>query len=131
MSFPVGTTIGFEIYTFRSGEFTLQGDGGFMNVSSFTSPFLSSAHDDLYSGHTADSSRKTQRTNIIYFSRAALSRKGQLIKLKLVSRARSQMQRKTLLRLEDVRRRQDTEEGSSLIDIFTGRLLGCLLFMGP
>jgi hypothetical protein len=99
MSFPVGTTIGFEIYTFRSGEFTLEGDGGFMNACLFTSPFLLLAHDGLYSGHTVDSSRKTRRTSIICSSRRALSRKGQLLRLKLVSRARSQMRRRTLPRL--------------------------------
>jgi len=31
VSFPVGSTIGFEIYTFREGTFELQGDGGFQN----------------------------------------------------------------------------------------------------
>jgi hypothetical protein len=33
MKFPAGSTIGFEIYTFRSGTFTLKGDGGYQNVS--------------------------------------------------------------------------------------------------
>lgn len=31
VKFPVGSTIGFEIYTFREGTFELQGDGGYMN----------------------------------------------------------------------------------------------------
>jgi len=31
VSFPVGSTIGFEIYTFRDGTFELQGDGGYQN----------------------------------------------------------------------------------------------------
>jgi len=31
MGFPVGTTIGYEIYGFKSGEFTRQGDGGWLN----------------------------------------------------------------------------------------------------
>jgi len=31
VKFPVGSTIGFEIYTFREGDFVLQGDGGFQN----------------------------------------------------------------------------------------------------
>jgi len=29
--FPVGSTIGFEIYTFREGSFELKGDGGYLN----------------------------------------------------------------------------------------------------
>jgi hypothetical protein len=99
MRFPVGSTIGFEIYTFRSGEFTLQGDGGFMNVRPFTSAFPPFAHDDLYSGHTAGRSRKILRTDIICSSRRALLRKGQLRRLKLVSRVRRQMQRRTLPKL--------------------------------
>jgi len=31
VGFPVGSTIGFEIYTFRGGSFNLQGDGGYEN----------------------------------------------------------------------------------------------------
>lgn len=29
----VGGTIGYEIYAFKAGSFTLQGDGGYLNVS--------------------------------------------------------------------------------------------------
>ncbi|KAF9022760.1 hypothetical protein BDZ89DRAFT_1137158 [Hymenopellis radicata] len=33
LDIQIGGTIGFEIYTFRSGTFTLMGDGGFTNFA--------------------------------------------------------------------------------------------------